>query len=281
MKKIRAYIRLFRPDLSLTAGTCVVLGQVLALGHLPSTKEGVLGFLTVFFISATALILNDYFDIDIDKINAPDRPLPSGLLTRVEVLILSVLVVLAGFATASSISIEAFVFVIIIWFLGFLYNWKLKKSGIWGNIFVCFSVGMTFVFGGISVGKPYEKIVWFMAIMTMLIDLGEEIAADSLDVEGDSSAGSRSLAVVFGADTAMKIAAAIFGMVILCTSIPFFTGWLSWVYAIPLGIFDSLVLFCVIKMLTPNMPHRIKYIRTIYLGGLGLILVFIGLRLLG
>ena len=50
---------------------------------------------------------------------------------------------------------------------------------------VSFSVGMTFVFGGIAVGKPFEIIVWFFAIITMLIDLGEEIAANAMDIEGD------------------------------------------------------------------------------------------------
>ena len=50
---------------------------------------------------------------------------------------------------------------------------------------VNFSVGMTFVFGGIAVDKPFEIIVWFFATITMLIDLGEEIAADAMDIEGD------------------------------------------------------------------------------------------------
>ena len=50
---------------------------------------------------------------------------------------------------------------------------------------VSFSVGMTFVFGGITVGKPFEIIVWFFVIITMLIDLGEEIAVDTMDIEGD------------------------------------------------------------------------------------------------
>ena len=50
--------RLFRFELSFTAGICVFVGQLLPLGHLPSLNQAVFGFLSFFFISATALILN-------------------------------------------------------------------------------------------------------------------------------------------------------------------------------------------------------------------------------
>ena len=73
-----AVFRLFRFELPLTAGVCVILGELLALGKLPTTIEIVLGFLSVFFISASSLILNDYFDIESDRINAPESPLPPG-----------------------------------------------------------------------------------------------------------------------------------------------------------------------------------------------------------
>jgi 4-hydroxybenzoate polyprenyltransferase and related prenyltransferases len=87
--------------------------------------------------------------------------------------------------------------------VGFLYNWWLKKAGLIGNLMVSFSVGMTFIFGGIAVNKPFETIVWFFAIIVMLIDLGEEIAADAMDIEGDSQAGSRSLALILGRENAL------------------------------------------------------------------------------
>ncbi|MBE0644490.1 MAG: prenyltransferase, partial [Bacteroidetes bacterium] len=71
--RIIGMARLFRVELPVAAGLCVVLGELLALGAIPSVAAIALGFLSIFFISATALILNDYFDYEIDLVNAPAR----------------------------------------------------------------------------------------------------------------------------------------------------------------------------------------------------------------
>ena len=74
--------RLFRFELPFAAGVCVVLGQFLALDATPQVPHMVLGFPSFFFISAAALILNDYFDLTIDRVNASHRPLPAGIVTQ-------------------------------------------------------------------------------------------------------------------------------------------------------------------------------------------------------
>jgi len=277
--KLAALSRLFRLDLSVTAGICVFLGELLALGRLPSVAQAIYGFLSIFCISATALILNDYFDIETDRINAPSRPLPSGLVSKSEVLILSVVVALLGFLFGFLISLQALAVTIGVWIVGFLYNWRFKRTGIWGNLFVAFSVGMTFIFGGIAVGNPFEVVVWYLAVTTFLVDLGEEIAADALDVDGDRRTGSRSLAVVWGPERAMALAAGVFGLVVAGSAVPFVLGWLSWIYLPAIIIWDCFVLYSVIHLLNARRANRIRDIRRIYLSGLGMIIAFIIIRL--
>ena len=277
--KLAALSRLFRLDLSVTAGICVFLGELLALGRLPSVAQAIYGFLSIFCISATALILNDYFDIETDRINAPSRPLPSGLVSKSEVLILSVVVALLGFLFGFLISLQALAVTIGVWIVGFLYNWRFKRTGIWGNLFVAFSVGMTFIFGGIAVGNPFEVVVWYLAVTTFLVDLGEEIAADALDVDGDRRTGSRSLAVVWGPERAMALAAGVFGLVVAGSAVPFVLGWLSWIYLPAIFIWDCFVLYSVIHLLNARRANRIRDIRRIYLSGLGMIIAFIIIRL--
>lgn len=277
--KLTGLFRLFRFELPFAAGTCVLLGELLALGSLPTLRQATLDFLCFFFISATALILNGYFDIETDRINAPSRPLPSGLVTKTEVVDLSVILALLGLLSSLLIDLKAFIIVAIIWIVGFLYNWRLKKSGFFGNLVVGFSVGMTIIFGGIVVGNPFEKVVWFLAITTMFIDLGEEIAADSLDVEGDRKTGSRSLAAVFGPQQSMRIAAAIFCLVVVGTAIPFLFAWLGWQYLPRIALFDAVVIYSTRNLLNSQLPHRINDIRRIYLSGLGMIVAFIIIRL--
>jgi len=50
-------LRLFRPDLSVASGVCVLTGQLLALGRLPSGRAMGLGFLSIFMLAGTALVL--------------------------------------------------------------------------------------------------------------------------------------------------------------------------------------------------------------------------------
>lgn len=272
-------VRLFRFELPLTAGVCVILGELLALGTVPSTAEIALGFLSFFFISAAALILNDYFDIESDRINAPERPLPAGLVTGQDVVLLSIAVTMLGFITGYLISLEALLVVILVWSVGFLYNWRFKKAGFIGNLMVSFSVGMTFIFGGIAVGKPFEIIVWYFAVIVSLINLGEEIAADAMDVEGDRKAGSRSLALVLGSEKALKISGAIFLLVVVASSLPFLLGWLERVYLLPISLLDIVILYSTGKLLDSRIANRRIYIRWIYLTGLVAFLIFIIIRM--
>lgn len=277
--KIQGVFSLFRFELPFTAGVCVIFGELLALGRLPSPSVMVLGFLSVFCVSAAALILNDYFDVESDRINAPERPLPAGFVTGRDVVLLSGVVTIVGFVSAYMISMEVFTVVVPVWVSGFLYNWRFKKSGFIGNLIVCVSVGMTFIFGGIAVNRPFEKVVWFFALWVMLINLGEEIASDAMDMEGDRKAGSRSLALVYGPQNALKISGAIFLLVVAASGIPFLLGWFGLIYLFPVLLSDGVILYSTWRLLDSKRADRRVYIRRIYLSGLLSLLLLIIIRI--
>ena len=64
------------------------------------SATGLLGFLAGFFISGAAMISNDYFDLAVDRVNQPQRPLPSGRISVPEVMFLIALFSVAGFVAA-------------------------------------------------------------------------------------------------------------------------------------------------------------------------------------
>ncbi len=240
----------------------------------------ILGFSSVFLISAASLILNDYFDLESDKINAPTRPLPAGLVTERDVILLFIGVTIVGLVASALLSFMSLLVGLLAWIVGFLYNWHLKKSGLPGNLMVSVSVGMTFIFGGIAVGKPLETVVWFFGILAALINLGEEIAADAMDVDGDRKAGSRSLPVLFGQESAIRISAAIFLLVIAISALPFLWGWMEWLYVTPFLFMDGVILFFTSKLLDSRRVNRRRYIRWIYLSASLAILIVIIIRFL-
>jgi geranylgeranylglycerol-phosphate geranylgeranyltransferase len=283
MKKVKGLLRLLRFELPFSAGVCVVMGQILALGEFASAYETTLGFLSVFFISASILVLNDYFDVETDRLNAPDRPIPSNLVTTSEALLLSLCLMLSGLVLSYLISFMALILSIILLIIGFLYNRNYKKSGLPGNLMVSFSVGMTFIYGGVSVGLPFNNIVWLFALIAALIDLGEEIAADAMDMQGDFLISSKSLAIKYGNQFALRISSYISVFVILLTSVPFILGWLPAIYLLPIAIMDVSIAYSSLRLVKSggNKNAGRKYIRWIYLGSTLGLLVFILVRLLG
>ncbi|RJP61591.1 MAG: prenyltransferase [Ignavibacteriales bacterium] len=278
MKKIKGLIRLLRFELPFSAGVCVVMGQLLALGKFTSLVVTVFGFASVFFISASILVLNDYFDIETDKVNAPHRPIPSGLVAPVDALMFSIILMFAGLFLSYMISIATLICSVVLIIIGFLYNRKLKKSGWPGNVMVSFSVGMTFIYGGISVGLPYNKEVIVFALIAALIDLGEEIAADAMDMDGDKLINSNSLAIKYGKQAALKTSSYIFILVILLTSVPFILNWFAAIYLVPILIMDTAIVYSLLKLLKSENDKGRKYIRWIYLGATFGIIVFVMIK---
>ena len=124
--KAKAIADLMKPELPLAAGICVVAGEMIASETLLTIFDGFMGFLTGFFISGAAMVTNDYFDLEVDKINRPQRPLPSGRILIRELKILTFLFSIAGFITAALLGPLALAFAIAVWVVGILYNWRYK-----------------------------------------------------------------------------------------------------------------------------------------------------------
>jgi|APCry1669189070_1035195.scaffolds.fasta_scaffold01321_4 geranylgeranylglycerol-phosphate geranylgeranyltransferase len=276
VQKACGVLQIFRPELPTAAGVCVLLGEVLALGAVPPLPALGLGFACGFLLSGSALITNDYFDLEVDRINAPQRPLPAGILTPAEVMALGLLTAILGLAAAATFGPLALGLSLIIWLLGFLYNWRLKAAGLWGNLIVAASVGITFVLGGMAVGQPWSPTVWTFALIALVFDLAEEIAGDAMDAEGDRQRGSRSLALVYGRQTALRISGALFGLVVALTLLPW--GVLGLAYRIPILLTDLLIGFFVIRLLRSQTPAEgRRAMRGLYLSGsLGLLAFLIG-----
>ena len=275
-KKLRGVIQIFRPELPFAAGVCVLLGEIVALGGFPPLREAVLGFASVFFISGSAIILNDYFDLEVDKVNAPDRPLPAGLVSPFEALVLTAITIFIGLAASFSIGIPAFLLCVVAGLVGMLYNWKFKEAGLLGNLMVSTSAAMTFILGGVAVGEPWNKIVWCFAMIAFFIDLGEEIAGDAMDMEGDKKRGSRSIAIVRGRSFALVISSLLFGLVVLISFIPVIFGWLGAGYLLMMFIMDALIVVFTIRLLkSKTSAEGVQSMRGIYLGALVGMLAFI------
>ena len=275
-KKLKAVLELFRPELSFSSAVCVIVGEMIVLKVFPPPYELIFGFLCGFFMAGSALVLNDYFDYEVDKVNMPERALPSGAVTKPEAIVLTVIASLLGLGSALALNVFAFVVAVPFWLVGFLYNWKFKQNGLLGNLMVASSVGVTFIIGGIAVGDPWNKLVWSFALIAFLIDFGEEIAGDAMDMDGDKLRGSKSIAIVLGKQFALRVSASVFFLVVLLGFVPILLGWLDVRYFIIVAVAGLVVVYFAIKLVKSETPEEGRRImRNIYLSPLFGLLAFI------
>ncbi len=278
-KKIKGLIELLRPELPFAAGVCVIIGEIITLGGLPSMSEIFLGFIFGFFLSGSAMILNDYFDIEVDKVNAPDRPLSSGLISPSMAVAFTIMISLIGLTASFFINSLAVLVYIIFWVIAFLYNWKMKEKGVFGNLFVSFSVAFTIIFGGIVIGDPWNIGVVIFGTMVFLFNLGEEIAADTMDLEGDKKRGTRSIAILFGKMKALYISFILFSVFVILSFLPFVLEVFGTSYLIIISLTDVVIMIWGFKLLKCRTIEKGRvYIRRLYLSAvLGLVLIIISI----
>ena len=274
--KIKAVADLVKLELPAAAGMCVVAGEVMALGRLPSATTIILGSLLGFFISAAAMISNDYFDREVDRVNHPERPLPSGRITTGELLIVEACFSLAGLAIAAFLGVVVLVGASALWVIGFLYNWRYKESGLVGNMMVSASVASTFVVGGIASAGPINGLVWTFGALAFTFDLAEEIAGGAMDVIGDAKRNVRSLARVVGKGRALQISVTLYVVVIGGTFIPVVMGWLGAPYLAIAVVTDLALVYFSARLYRSRTPKEGRgEIRHLYLIAVGLVAAFL------
>lgn len=143
---------------------------------------------------------------------------------------------------------------------------------------VCASVASTFIFGAVTVQAPWNAVVWTFALMAFFIDLGEEIAGDAMDMQGDTLRGSRSIALLKGKSFALKVSAVLWGLVILLSLLPALMGWMGSRYLVIILVMDAVLVYFTARLLKSENPTEgHKAMRGAYLGAsLGVVAFVIG-----
>ncbi|MFP4021115.1 MAG: UbiA family prenyltransferase, partial [Halanaerobium sp.] len=225
----------------------------------------------------SAMILNDYFDIEVDRVNVPERPLASGLISSSTAIVFAIIITLLGLVTSFFINRIAILLYIIFWIIGFLYNWKFKEKGLLGNLFVSSSVAVTIILGGVVVGKPWNIATLIFSMMLFVFDLGEEIAADAMDIGGDKKRNINSIAILIGRKKALYISFLLFIIFMVLSFLPVILDLFGVSYLLVISLTNIIILFWGIKLINyQTIKEGRVYIRRLYLSGLlGLLLIII------
>jgi geranylgeranylglycerol-phosphate geranylgeranyltransferase len=206
-------------------------------------------------VTAAGNVLNDYSDRDTDKVNHPDRPIPSGRISPRSALSLSVVLFLISLPLAFLVNLECFLLAGLNILVLVSYERSLKRSGFPGNLEVSWLTGSIFIFGGLAVYDGDLTIfapTLYLALLAFFASLGREIAKDIQDIEGDVD--RTSLPRKIGVQGAAQVAAVSFGLAVGFSFVPPFVGLLG-IYYIPFVLVADII-FIYSSTLLPRNPER-------------------------
>ena len=191
-----AFISILRP-LNLFQAALAVLLTTAILGEIEQVGILLLLILSVILINGAGNIINDIYDIEIDRINRPQRPLPSGQMQVSTARIYMFNLFALGILAASLISLVTFyIAALIATPLLIAYSARLKRLPLIGNILVSFMLGLTFIYVGAAFGQIETTLI--MAGLAFGFSLIRELVKDLEDMAGDARSGARTLPLVWG-----------------------------------------------------------------------------------
>ena len=195
------YIEILRPGNALMGAIAIVLVAIIDRSF---TLPIILAMFAVFFETAAGNVINDYFDYNIDLINKPERPIPSGRISlkagRNYGYLLFLLGTICGFLISFLTSNWIpFAIVLIADVVLYLYACKLKSTPLIGNLTVGFMTGFGFVFGGFAINNPTIILTSiYLGFFAFVMTTARELIKDIEDMEGDKSEGAKTLPILYG-----------------------------------------------------------------------------------
>jgi 4-hydroxybenzoate polyprenyltransferase len=230
-KKLDLYVQLSRPFTLLPPLLGIISGAICAFGsvHNPDPARQltlsvvltvVLGSLCASFMNAASNAINQVYDLEIDRVNKPGRPLVTGALSLAQAwgftwvfyalaLVPTWLVVvfphvsLLGKLLAPLSFHQCFFIYLAGMVFTFVYSdpkWgRTKALGMWANWTIAVPRGMLLKVAGWSMVAPiWYTEPWYIGLIFMLYLVGAASTKDFADIEGDRAGGCRTLPILYG-----------------------------------------------------------------------------------
>ena len=294
MSQLYPYFKIIRPLNCFLSGLSLFIGILITLGPKILGENLLLfsiGFLIIILIAAGGFVINDIYDIEIDKINQPHRILPSGKISLKTAklystglfifgVVLSILV-LSFKPIGFNLGLFPPFFVIFGIASLFLYASYLKKLGVIGNLLITGLSGIPFIVGGLFIGDLTRTV--FPILLVISVMYSREIIKDVEDIKGDIEASDfmLSLPAIIGVKNTVNIGKIFMFLTIIFTALPFigntFSYFKSWAVVVMAMVLDITMIYSIIILngTEDNLIATSKKVK-VYLK-IGILLGLIGL----
>jgi len=195
------------PALGMASGAASAVGADPAEAWRPALLlYPAVGTLMAAVLNAASNALNQIYDLEIDRVNKPRRPLPSGRLSIGQAWMFTWITYAIALALAWLVAPagrhECFWIVVVATIITFLYSappWRTKRLGVWANVTIAIPRGMLLKVAGWSSVKTIAGVEpWFIGAIFGLFLLGASTTKDFADMEGDARGGCRTLPIRYG-----------------------------------------------------------------------------------
>jgi 4-hydroxybenzoate polyprenyltransferase len=209
----RAYLDLARPFTLVAPALGFISGALTAVGAAPREPWSpwllaapIMGSAMAALLNAGNNALNQIYDFEIDRVNKPKRPLPSGRQTIAQAwrftIITYVLALVLAWLVAPQGRHECFWLVLTAVAFTYIYSvppLRTKRLGIWANVTIAIPRGVLLKVAGWSSVKTIMGIEpWYIGAIFGLFLLGATTTKDFADMDGDRRGGCRTLPIQYG-----------------------------------------------------------------------------------
>jgi len=219
---IKAYVRLSRPFTLLAPAVGMVSAGVAGLGATPppGPRPGatalrlLAGAALAVALNAASNALNQICDLEIDRINKPDRPLPAGRLSVRAASLFSAVFFALALVLAALLGWQVLIVVAGGAVAVAAYSMpplRTKRFPLLSNLTIALARGLLLPVAGFGVTNGIDRPEpWILGGITFLFILGAASTKDFKDVEGDRAGGVVTLPIKYGPRGAARIIAPFF-----------------------------------------------------------------------
>lgn len=275
MKLFSAFLRLIRwPNLVFIALTQLLFYYCIfqPLFHVTATYKLVWLIVASVFIAAAGYIINDYFDLNIDRINKPDKNVVESIINRRWAIFWHWILSFVGLvATAFAVGLHKWYLVfanlfciLLLWF----YSTSFKRQLLIGNVIISLLTSWTILIVFFNFTDPHSafevnnpatvkffRIAFLYAGFAFVISIIREAIKDIEDMEGDARYNCKTMPIVLGVRTTKIYIAVWLVVLIACLAI-------LQLYILQFGWWPA-VLYSVIMVIIPLLYSFIRLRKSI------------------
>ena len=250
--KFFAHLETWRLYTVMWCGLVSFVGSCIAFKGLPPIKIAFLTLLIPMMGWIAGLYLSDYLDRNLDSLQKPHRPIPSGRIKPNEALFMGAIFAIAGLFLSISLTTKHLFIIIIVALLVFTYAGITKSLGILGNLNRGLIIVTAYFFGVFSLNQSIHFIplyIWLLSFVFFIHDTNSNIIGALRDIEGDKKGGFYTVPVKYGVRNSIFISSLLtFIWFPLAIIIPFHFKFLKTEFFIMI-IFDFIIIILIYRYL--------------------------------